>query len=262
MGKYDLRLTLQPGLNEADTGGVFKYIKGFAIVNISSAQELAFPAEDVETGLVILAGSCSVIIKGKEYADLGQRKNVFSGLPTGIYIPAQTAFILKGKQALVAVCRSACKIQTETAIFTPDKIKPNIVGKDNWSREVRMIIGSESPAVNMLVGETINFPGNWSGTPPHRHEVSNLPQESLHEELYYFSTDKPQGWGLERFYSPERGINELIFLEQNSITFMPWGYHQIAAGPGYNLHYLFFLSGEGKKLVGAEDPQHNWIKQP
>lgn len=261
MGKFDQQLKIKQGINAINAGGLFKYIKGFAIINIAVPQELKFKAEDIETGLVVLSGSCSVIIEGKEFANLGARKDVFGGVPTGVYIPSQTGFIIKGQQAMIAMCQAKCMQKTETSIITPDKIKVNNVGKHNWLREVRMIIGPESPAVNMLVGETINPPGNWSGTPPHKHEINNLPLESLHEELYFFSTDKPQGWGIERFYSPERGINELIFLEQNSVTFMPWGYHQITAGPGYTLHYLFFLAGEGKKLIGAEDPQHNWIKQ-
>jgi 5-deoxy-glucuronate isomerase len=124
-----------------------------------------------------------------------------------------------------------------------------------------MIIGPDSPSVNMLVGETINPPGNWSGTPPHKHEGDKLQGESLHEELYYFRTDKPQGWGIERFYSPEKGINELIYLKENIVTFMPWGYHQIVAGPGYTLYYLFFLAGEGKNLSTFEDKEHCWIRQ-
>ena len=109
------------------------------------------------------------------------------------------------------------------------------------------------------MGETVNPPGNWSGTPPHKHEVNDLPEESLHEELYYFKTDKPQGWGIQRTYSPSRGLNKLINLENNTITVMPYGYHQIVAGPGYTLYYLFFLAGKGNDLCPYEDPQHNWI---
>jgi 5-deoxy-glucuronate isomerase len=146
-------------------------------------------------------------------------------------------------------------------IIRPEQVKVMQVGRDNWSREVRIIIGPESPSVNMIVGETLNPPGNWSGTPPHKHEGNEARNESLHEELYYFSTDKPQGWGIERLYSPERGVNELIYLKNNIVTFMPWGYHQIVSAPGYTLYYLFFLAGNGKGLSGYEDPDHNWIKQ-
>ncbi len=89
-------------------------------------------------------------------------------------------------------------------------------------------MGPDSPSVNIILGETLNPPGNWSGTPPHKHEIDDLSRESLHEEVYYFRTDKPQGWGIERIYSPERGVNDLLFLQNNSVTFMPWGYTRLS----------------------------------
>ncbi len=124
-----------------------------------------------------------------------------------------------------------------------------------------MIIGPEGPSQNLLLGETLNPPGNWSGTPAHKHEQARPPDESCHEELYYFKIDKPQGFGIQKFYSPERGVDELISITDGTVTFMPWGYHQIVAGPGYTLYYLFFLSGQGKKLAGVPDQNHCWISR-
>jgi 5-deoxy-glucuronate isomerase len=124
---------------------------------------------------------------------------------------------------------------------------------------VRTVIPPKGFSKNLILGETLNPPGNWSGTPPHRHEVNNLPQESLHEELYYFRTNKPESWGIQRSYSPQRGINEFIPIENHTITLIPNGYHQIVAGPGYWLYYLFFLAGVGNNLCGAPDPEHKWI---
>ena len=183
-------------------------------------------------------------------------------MTSSVYIPPGMRYSVVSDEGVEAgICKAACMpYGGEAKLITPDDVKVMQVGRDNWAREVRIMIGPHIVAKNMIIGETINPPGNWSGTPPHKHENNNLPKESLHEELYYFRTDKPQGWGIERLYSPERNINELIYLQNNTVTFMPWGYHQIVAAPGYTLYYLFFLAGEGNVLAGLEDSNHNWIK--
>ena len=255
-------IKVSEGMSEADlSGSGFRFIKGFGLLDLQDKNEYVFAADESETGILILEGSCDIDIEGKSMKGLGSRGNVFSGLPTAVYIPKKTGFAIRSPKAQVAVCRAECDVRTKAAVTAPDQVKVMDVGRDNWAREVRIAIGPASPSVNMIIGETLNPPGNWSGTPPHKHEGNDALGESLHEELYYFRTDKPQGWGMERLYSPDRGINELIYLKSNVVTFMPWGYHQIVSAPGYTLYYLFFLAGKGKGLSGHEDPDHNWIKQ-
>jgi 5-deoxy-glucuronate isomerase len=248
------------GYNPAQLYRDFKFIKQFGILKVDEKKSYQMETGANEYALHILEGVCTVVVDGQKYEQIGSRATIFDGLPTAVYVPIESTFSITGTKAKVAICAGKGGRKTEPVLITPDKVKVKSVGKDNWHREVRLIIGADSPSVNIILGETINFPGNWSGTPPHKHEANNPPDESLHEELYYFQTDKSQGWGIERFYSPERNINELIYLEQNTVTFMPWGYHQIVAGPGYILYYLFFLAGEGTGLIGSEDRDHNWIK--
>jgi 5-deoxy-glucuronate isomerase len=262
MGNFASELELTNGINRVDLSeSNFRFIKEFSVLKLQGDKKYVFEESPYETGLLVLEGGCEIKINGQIEKILGSRKDVFSGQPTAAYIPIHTKFTLKSQSASIGLCRAECKEKTEPAIIRPSQVKEMAVGKDNWARKVRMIIGPDSPSVNMLVGETINPPGNWSGTPPHKHEAKIFQKESLHEELYYFKTEKPQGWGIERLYSPDRNINELIYLKENTVTFMPWGYHQIVAGPGYALYYLFFLAGEGKNLSGCEDPDHCWIKQ-
>lgn len=262
MNTFWTRAAIEQGINQVDiSDSGFKFIKEFVLLNLENNKRYDIAASPHETGLLILEGRCSLQIDGKLKKGIGSRDSVFSGKPTAVYIPIDTPFTLWSAKGSVAICRAACDVKTEPVVIQPDQIKVTDVGRDNWSREVRIAIGPESPSVNLIIGETINPPGNWSGTPPHKHEGDELHGESLHEELYYFKTDKPQGWGIERFYSPEQGINELIYLRENTVTFMPWGYHQIVAAPGYTLYYLFSLAGKGKELSPREDPDHNWIKQ-
>jgi 5-deoxy-glucuronate isomerase len=262
MNNFFTEIKIEAGLNKAKiTKGIFKYIRRFSILSFKHAAKVDLETRDCETGLVILKGNCDIAIDGKTYKNLGQRDDVFHGLPTGIYVPIQKKYTISGINAEIAICSSKCEKESDFAIISPEAVKVMEVGKDNWKRQVRMIIGPASPSINLLVGETLNPPGNWSGTPAHKHERVDYPRESLHEELYYFKTDQPKGFGIERLYSYERKVNELLYLKENTITFMPWGYHQIVAGPGYWLYYLFFLSGEGKQLNGLADPAHKWLNE-
>lgn len=260
MSAFFSKVELVAGHVNVELHNDFNYITGFELINFQKSFEYYFKSEKNEIGLLLVKGTCNITINGQEYKELGMREDAFSGLPTGVYIPIHSKFSIKSENALVAVCKTRCSIESEPAIIYPENVKVMNVGKDNWNREVRLIIGPDSPSVNLILGETINPPGNWSGTPPAKHENNNFPIESLHEELYYFKTDKSQGWGIERIYSKERNINELIYIEDNVVTYIPWGYHQVASAPGYTLYYLFFLAGENKKLTQFEDPEHNWIK--
>lgn len=262
ISKYAFQLDVKDGVNKAEIpAGCFKYIRSFEVLLLKNGDKAELDSGDGETGLVILSGKCDIRVEEKKFEDLGSRNSVFDGKPTGVYIPRKRKFSVHSYGAEIAVCNSACNQDSEVALVRPEDIKEITAGKDNWARQVRIIIGQSSPSVNLILGETFNPAGNWSGTPAHKHEKVDPPRESLHEELYYFRTDKPQGFGIERFYSYEKDINDLIYLKNHILTFMPWGYHQIVAGPGYPLYYLFFLSGEGKGLTGAPDPGHKWINE-
>lgn len=260
MSIFNMKIGDEKGYNEVELHPSLRFIQQFGILNLKQGESFTVDTGTNEFGLLVLEGTCSIEVEEKNYGEIKSRTDLFSGLPSAVYVPADSRFSMTGGHAKVAICGGKCDQKTKSALITPQQIKIMKVGKDNWSREVRLIIGPDSPSVNIIMGETINPPGNWSGTPPHKHEDDNPPRESLHEEVYYFQTERPQGWGIERFYSPERNINELIYLENNVVTFMPWGYHQIVAGPGYTLYYLFFLAGKGTELIGYEDPNHAWIR--
>jgi len=241
--------------------GTFKYIKNFSILRLDDQEQIDLASYSWEIGIVVLRGNCRITIDDQKATDLGSRNSVFEKkLPWGFYIPRDTDYSIQGWNRLeLAICKGRCEKKTEPKLISPEDVEVTYPGKDNWKREVRMIIGPKSPSVGLMVGETINPPGNWSGSPAHKHDVMDLPHERIHEELYFFKTEKTDGFGIQRLYSPERGIDELILLKEGTVVFIPWGYHQPVAGPGYRLYYLFFLCGQDKQLVASFDPKHRWL---
>ena len=74
---------------------------------------------------------------------------------------------------------------------------------------------------------------------------------------------RPKGFGVQALYSkdPARPLNEAHIIGENDAVALPYGYHPVAAAPGYRLYYLWFLSGSTRKLVPHDDPDHAWVKR-
>jgi 5-deoxy-glucuronate isomerase len=48
-------------------------------------------------------------------------------------------------------------------------------------------------------------------------------------------------------------------VRDGDAVLLPYGYHPVAAPPGYRVYYLWALSGEVRRLTLYEDPDHRWI---
>ena len=50
-------------------------------------------------------------------------------------------------------------------------------------------------------------------------------------------------------------------VRDGDAVLLPYGYHPVAASPGYTLYYLWAMAGEERKLALHEDPAHTWIHE-
>jgi 5-deoxy-glucuronate isomerase len=127
----------------------------------------------------------------------------------------------------------------------------------NWRRDVRLVIPPGSPmSQRLIVGETLNPPGNWSGIPPHKHDVVNDVENFL-EEFYLFKTKPADSYGLQLMYKGEEGQGHII--GDDDVTVMLQGYHPTVASPGTTICYLWVLSGEDKAYNISIDPRFAWV---
>lgn len=256
--KYQPKLS--PGYNKiVDSSSGLKFINEFGILLLDENSRFKDSSGNKEIGLVLLEGSCSIKV-GKENWQLEPRKNLFKEKTGVIYIPPGFDFEISQGPAKIATCKVVASIESQPLYIKPEEVKSKMVGKDNWLREVRNILGPGAVSQSLIIGETINFSGNWSGTPPHKHDDLSSGNESVNEELYFFYFDKPQGWGMERIYTQDGSIDELLKIKNDTVTIMPQGFHQVVSAPGYNLYYLWILAGINNQLTPFEDPEHKWIK--
>lgn len=121
------------------------------------------------------------------------------------------------------------------------------------------ILPETEPADSLLVVEVFTPAGNWSSYPPHKHDVDNLPHESLLEETYYHRINPAQGFAFQRVYTDDRSLDETMAVENGCCVLVPKGYHPVGAAHGYSLYYLNVMAGPKRAWQFHNDPDHEWL---
>lgn len=237
----------------------FKNIE-FSILNLTK-DYYSSNSKEFQLFLIVLSGKCSIKINDKLFKNIGKRKNVFDGKPHAMIISNNNKFKIESStKCEIAVIKIKSISSLDPILITPKDVKMKKVGKNNWSRNVYDIITRDHPTNNLLIGETINPPGNWSSSPPHKHDKHRPPIEGKHKELYFYKVDPKQGFGIQRIYSKKK-FDQSYTVENNDTIIIPEGYHPVVAGPGYKLYYMWILIGDNKNYFLFDDPDHKWIKE-
>jgi 5-deoxy-glucuronate isomerase len=214
-----------------------------------------------EAAFVILGGHCAADW-GKGAQNVGERKNVFDGLPYCLYLPSGHSVKFKAETVCeIAECRVPSTAKLEPRLVTPKDVVTGLRGGGNASRQIVDIVRPDFPADKLVVIEVYTPGGNWSSYPPHKHDVHNPPAEVDLDEIYYYRIDHPkEGFALQRLYSHDKSQDFTVRAEDGDAVLVRSGYHPVVAGPGYNVYYLNFLAGTSRTLSVTEDPNHVWLK--
>lgn len=183
-----------------------------------------------------------------------ERKSFFDEAPTCLHVPSGIQVSLKGiaTGTEVTVHRTKNNQSFPAFLFQPHDCQIRQVGiglmKETATRTVRTVFDkSNRPESNLVLGETINLPGRWSGYPPHYH-----PQP----EIYFYKFNLEQGFGFA-----ELG-NEVYKVKNNDVTLMTGGIsHPQVAAPGYAMYYLWIIRHlDGLPYTGPIfAPEHLWL---
>jgi 5-deoxy-glucuronate isomerase len=237
-----------------------------ALADLSPGEVLELPA-DAETAAVVLSGVVDAsTADGVSLGRAGGRASVFEAPGDTVYAPAGAGLRLSaadGGPAQVAVASAAAEPSPDAPparVIGPADQRIAEVGEGNWSRTVRTILGPEHDAQRLLLGETINPPGNWSSYPPHRHDRHNPPDEVDLEEVYLFRTNPGGGFGVQLRYELDGDRAEETFMvRDDDIAVIRSGFHPVVAASGYELYYLWVMAGEGRVMMPYLDPAHAWV---
>jgi 5-deoxy-glucuronate isomerase len=224
-------------------------------LRLSTGGTARFSSPAEETIVVLQEGKGTFAAGGKSWRV--SRSGVFTERATALLLPPGIEVTVAAETPLEAVIVSTpAPAGGEPVLFGPDAVVVNQRGRGHYSREVHDIFVRDPHGRRLMVGETFNPPGNWSSFPPHKHDGRD--GEPTLEEVYHFRLDPPQGFGHQMLYTND-GETVTHAVRDGDAVLLPYGYHPVAAPPGYKLYYLWAMAGEERRLALHEDPAHRWI---
>ncbi len=260
MENLKIRKELQKGHNEL-ANGQMKYVR-FAVLRLDAGQSYEEKLEKFECVALLTEGQCRVMTDGAELGNMGPRKNVFDDLPWAAYVPGGKTFRIEAdKESELTLSYAGWRQTAKAVLITPDDVVVNHRGKPGYERDVRDVAVKNIEADTILVGETINYAGQWSSYPPHKHDTEEHGVETELEEVYFYKVDPPQGFGFQRIYTADRLLDEAVTVEQNDLVLIPKGYHPVSAAPGYAVYYNWALAGPKRHMQPHNDPDHEWVME-
>ena len=242
----------------------------FIARTINFGQKWTGDTGENEYMFVLLGGNFLAETSAGTWKTSNGRKDVFSGLPHGLYLPPHTKFEISPIGGLLDI---ACGWCFTKEIFPAHFVSPDDVmdmgieyrGGDNASRQINRLLPPGSAASKLVCVEVYTPSGNWSSFPAHKHDDRKVDQdtgkllEAKLEEIYFYKIDKPQGFAIQKVYTDDRNLDEIAEAHHNDVVLIPKGYHPVVAGHGYNVYYLNFLAGSDQSLASYDDPDHKWI---
>jgi 5-deoxy-glucuronate isomerase len=211
-----------------------------------------------------------VSVEGDRSRTLPGRRSPFEGLPSAIYLPpgeiarAVAAPAEPGGSVEVAIATAPVGGRPDVArgvvVMTPDDIAVEIRGAGNASRQINHIIAPSFPADRLELVEVLTPSGNWSSWPPHKHDVDDMPNEAVLEEVYHYRFRRPEAWGIQRVYRADRSRDGIWEVRDGDVVIVPDGYHPFTATHGDDAYYLNALAGDRRTMACSFDPALDWVR--
>ncbi|ELH0986425.1 5-deoxy-glucuronate isomerase [Staphylococcus pseudintermedius] len=235
---------------------------GFEVLDLVKGSEHTFETNQHEVCVVAHTGKVNIKVDNLNFENLGRRKTAFDRVPTdSVYASKERALSVTAiDDATIILCYSKCSVQRPTQLIKAEDNTVEDRGKYANQRHVHNILpDSHEASENLLVVEVYTNQGNWSSYPPHKHDVDNLPNESLLEEVYYHEINPQQGFVFQRVYTDDRSIDETMTVENRDVVVVPKGYHPVGVPDGYDSYYLNVMAGPKKIWKFNNAKEHEWI---
>lgn len=234
----------------------------FGMIELNVGDSVTIATQDKEFAFVFLFGHADVKVGEFDWKNVGGRASVFDGPAHSVYVPRNQTVTFTGcDHVRIGVIDTPTDKDSQAQWLTPDHVKVMELGKAPWRRDAHMIIDDRCNADYLTIGESFVDPGNWAGYPGHKHDVNNMPAESVAEEIYYFLFDKEQGFGFQALYTADGEIDVAYRVKNDDLTEFPRGYHLTETAPGYQMYILWLMAGDVQGIHRTNDPDHEWVLQ-
>ena len=232
----------------------------FGIIELNDGLDITFETKDREVAFILLNGTANFTSGNIFFEGVGKRRNVFEGKAEAVYMPRnKTVKIFSSFYSKIAVCATPIDADSEPQYITENDVRLIRLGVKPWERDTTFIIDGTTNAKKLTIGEAYITPGNWAGFPPHKHDVENMPEEGVLEEIYYFLFDPKQGFGVQCLYTKDGEIDETYRVKNDELVEFPRGYHTTVGAPGYNSYFLWLMAGSHQGFFRSNDPDHQWV---
>ncbi|MDO8883642.1 5-deoxy-glucuronate isomerase [Pseudotabrizicola sp.] len=227
----------------------WRYV-GFSLYRLRAGETAAEATGTREVILVMVEGKAAVTAAGQDWGILGERMNVFEKTPPHcLYVPnGQDWQAVASTDCVIALCsapgqsgHAARRIGPDCITLTQRGTGPNT----RWINNIAM--EAEDYADSLLVTEVFTPAGNWSSYPSHRHDEDDFPRITYLEETYYHRLNPADGWAVQRVYTDDGTLDEVMAVKDGDVVLVPRGHHPCGAPHGFELYYLNVMAGPLRK---------------
>jgi 5-deoxy-glucuronate isomerase len=268
-------LRVRPGVDGVSLGidparAGWRYLT-FRVISLGAGERVAVGGPGSEAAVVVLAGGGLIVEADSGPAlNLEGRRTVFHAKPWAAYLPDGilghlTAKPLDDGQVLLAIAEAPSSgregVANSPILIRPNDVKVEVRGAGNATRRIHHIIAPDFPADRLEVVEVYTPAGNWSSWPPHKHDVDDMPNEAVLEEIYYYQQRRTEGWALQRLYRRDGDRRDAVWaVRHGELVLVTDGYHPFVAAHGYDAHYLNALAGDRRTMACTDDPDLAWTR--
>lgn len=221
------------------------------VLELKKGEQKNFQKPLEEMAILLLSGKIRFQWEGQEA--LVSRKDVFTeGLWCLHVAKGKDVTLMAEEDTQILVQATPNERDFASRLYSPEDAPWVYVCQGKWkntaARRVSTVFDyASAPYSNMVLGEVINDPGNWSGYIPHDH---------AQPETYYFMFDRPEGFGAS-FVG-----DEVFKITHGSFSAIPGGKtHPQACAPGFQMYTCWMIRHlEGNPWVErVDDPRYTWL---
>ncbi|TRW92240.1 5-deoxy-glucuronate isomerase [Paracoccus sp. M683] len=246
-------------ITPADAG--WRYV-GFSLYRLRAGESAAEATAGNEVILVMVEGKAAFRACGQDWGVLGERMDVFEKKPPHcLYVPnGQEWAVIAETDCVVAVCAAPGRGGHPARRIGPDGITLTARGKGTNTRHINNIaMEDQDYADSLLVTEVFTPAGHWSSYPSHRHDEDDFPRITYLEETYYHRLNPRDGWAVQRVYTDDGSLDQVMAVKDGDVVCVPRGHHPCGAPYGFELCYLNVMAGPRRNWRFVAAPEVEWI---
>lgn len=234
----------------------WRYV-GFSLYRLKPGEVIAEATGPNEVILVMIEGKAAFQAAGRAWGVLGDRMNVFDKTPPhSLYVPNGQDWRAEAvTDCIIALCAAPGQGGHPARRLGPEGITLTERGTGANRRLINNIaMEADEVCDSLLVTEVFTPAGNWSSYPSHRHDEDDFPRITYLEETYYHRINPAQGFALQRVYTDDGSLDEVMAVKDGDVVLVPRGHHPCGAPYGFELYYLNVMAGPRRNWRFVPDP--------